>query len=74
MRPVLVLNPPDDTAFESSVQDALGTQPEDFRAFQNALRRSYASAAVHVREIADEPTVIWYVYRDGRWVGPRKEA
>ncbi len=73
MRPVLILNPADDEAFASSAHAAVGSSPADPRALQDAIRRTYPSAAVHVRELAGEPTVIWYVYRDGRWVGPPKE-
>jgi hypothetical protein len=70
-RPTLVLNPPDDEEFRSSalglVEDGLG-EPSDL---QERLRTRWPLALVRPRELAGEPTQIWYVYRDGHWVRAR---
>jgi hypothetical protein len=35
---------------------------------ERRLRTSYPSAVVRPRDLANEPFVVWYVYRDGHWV------
>src|SRR5450432_3528879 len=70
-RPILVTNPVDDREFASAAERLLDEgllAIDDFRA---RLRIGYPDAAVHLREIVAEPVVIWYVYRDGRWMGAR---
>ena len=66
-RPVLVINPADDVAFRNHAEAALEEGPS-VAALQKILRRSYPRALVRARDLAGEPRVVWYVYRDGHWV------
>ena len=69
-RPILVVNPADDDVFgqfaEVLVEDGASSTGE----LERRLRPTYSKAVVHARELSSEPFVIWYVYRDGRWVNP----
>ena len=71
MRPTLVVNPVTDREFgafaERQIQEGAVTVEE----LQARLRVRYPHAAVHRRELANEPITIWYVYRDGHWTNPR---
>ena len=69
-RPVLMLNPRDDEAFGELVTQLVAGGIETTGALQAALRDRYPAAVVHQREISSERAVVWYVYRDGRWIGP----
>jgi hypothetical protein len=74
-RPVLILNPRDDSGFvdfaNSLVADGAGTADE----LQRRLRERYPGASVRRRELSSEPTVVLYVYRDGHWIpAPRTGA
>jgi hypothetical protein len=69
--PLLVTNPSDDVDFRdyaSSRVDGTST-PRDLEA---ALRQRYPAAIVHLRMLSGETRAVWYVYRDGRWVGRRE--
>ena len=66
MRPTLVTNPVIDRAFNAFAEQQL-SEGLALAEFQTRLRVRYPHAVVHVRELAAESTVIWYVYRDGRW-------
>ena len=68
--PALHLNPSDDEAFASDVARVLATRPRNAADFQARLRARYPEALVRPRDLAHEPFVLWYVYRDGRWVPP----
>jgi len=35
---------------------------------QQALRTHHPRAVVHQRELEGERAVVWYVYREGRWI------
>ena len=68
-RPVIIANPADDPAFRSLIDSLLLAgewRPEQLEA---ALRTRYANALVRPRELAGERTEVWYVYRDGHWIG-----
>lgn len=68
MRPVLVVNPRTDVSFVEFVHEQLdGRLADDPLALQNRLRERYPEAVVRVRALANEPSVVWYVYRDGHW-------
>jgi hypothetical protein len=69
-RPVLMLNPRDDEAFGHLVAQFVAGGIQTTAALQAALRERYPAAVVHLREISSERAVVWYVYRDGRWIGP----
>jgi hypothetical protein len=64
----LITNPADDDGFRHFALSLCGLRLE--RAdFESALQRRYAAATVHERVLSDEPWLVWYVYRDGHWVG-----
>lgn len=68
MRPVLVVNPRADESFVKFVHEQLdGLLASDPAALQSRLRERYPEAVVRARGLANEPSIIWYVYRDGRW-------
>ena len=69
-RPMLMLNPRDDEAFGEFVAQLVEGGIATIGALQAALRERYPEAVVHLREISSERVVVWYVYRDGRWIGP----
>jgi hypothetical protein len=68
-RPTLVLNPPDDRDFGAAVDSEVGDDVASPEELQSRLRRAYPRAIVRRRELAGEPAQIWYVYRDGHWIG-----
>jgi hypothetical protein len=67
-KPSLVVNPPDDPVFRADAERVLEEGADSPVEFADRLRPRYPRIAVHPREIVAEPIVIWYVYRDGRWV------
>ena len=70
-RAVLIVNPRDDEAFGDLVEGFVAAGAETTAALQAALRHAgYTRATVHPREISAEPVVVWYVYREGRWIRP----
>lgn len=71
--PHLVINPADDDAFRRACRSAMrpGMTPEGLAA---ALRNRYPSSVVHPRQLAGERIVVWYVYRDGHWIGRTKDG
>ena len=71
-RPTLVLNPPDDEAFRSAALGLVEGGVNQPTALEGALRRTYPAAIVRPRELAGERSLIWYVYRDGRWIRPHR--
>ena len=71
-RPTLVLNPPDDEAFRSYAMGLVEGGVIAPMALEDRLRRRYPAAIVRPRELAGERAQIWYVYRDGRWIRPRR--
>ena len=69
MRPTLVTNPVTDRNFSAFAEKQLDEGASSIDAFEARLRVRYPDAVVHARELAAEFSVIWYVYRDGRWTG-----
>jgi hypothetical protein len=65
--PVLVIVPTDDRAFEAFVRSVVGEDRVTPDILQGRVRQRYPDAVVRPRQLQDEPMVIWYVYRDGRW-------
>ena len=41
--------------------------PYDVARFERAVRRRYPLVVVRPRDLSDEMTAVWYVYRDGVW-------
>jgi hypothetical protein len=71
MRPTLIVNPVTDRAFvEFASQQLDGIR--DLEEFKGRLRTRYPDAAVHARLLSGEGTTVWYVYRDGHWIDPRR--
>jgi hypothetical protein len=66
--PALHLNPGDDQVFAAAVARVLASGLRDAGLVQQRLRVEYPDALVRPRDLAAEPYVVWYVYRDGRWV------
>jgi len=71
-RPILVTNPVDDGEFAFAGERLLDDGFLLIDEFRIQLRIRYPDAAVHRREVTAEPHVVWYVYRDGRWVSARQ--
>jgi len=70
-RPVLVLNPPDDPGFRAL---AVGLMDDGVRVpgdLEDRLRERHPHAVVRPRDLAGEQMSVWYVYRDGRWIGSK---
>jgi len=72
--PALHLNPSDDQAFAGVVARLFNGGLRDAGEFQRRLRATYPGALVRPRDLAHEPFVVWYVYRDGRWIPPEVEV
>ena len=68
--PALFLNPADDRAFVGEVERLMESGATEAAELERRLRTSYPSAVVRPRDLANEPFVVWYVYRDGHWVAP----
>lgn len=66
-RPILVINPANDTGFRDRADSAL-REGQSVAELQQILRADYPRAIVRSRDLAGERLVVWYVYRDGRWV------
>ena len=67
--PVLVLNPPDDREFRDLATRLIDEGVRAPASLQRRLRERHPHAIVRPRDLVGEQTSIWYVYRDGRWVG-----
>lgn len=68
LQPTLITNPADDRAFQEAAEAEVATGAATSEELQACLRRRYPRAVVHARELAGERILVWYVYREGRWV------
>jgi hypothetical protein len=68
MRPTLVANPVTDRTFRAFAEQQLDEGATTIAELQKRLRVRYPHAVIHARELTAEPTLIWYVYRDGHWM------
>ena len=78
LRPSLrvIVFPSDDAALSRDVHEVVDRLPEALTddlaraATERELRRWYRSLTIHERDTfgayPDDPTVVWYIYRDGR--------
>jgi len=66
--PTLVANPANDRVFADFAQLLVDDGATSVRELERRLRVAYPNAVVHARELAAEPVLIWYVYREGHWV------
>ena len=73
-RPLLVVNPADDDVFGGYAQVLVNHGASSTQELERRLRPLYTRAVVHARQLSSEPLVIWYVYREGRWVNAPREA
>ena len=73
-RPILVVNPADDSLFGVFAQVLVNHGASSTGELKRRLRPIYTRAVVHARELSSEPLVIWYVYREGRSVNSHREA
>ena len=64
----LVINPRNDDELRSRVErlvaSGIGTPAE----LEAALRDDYPRVVVRIRDLTGEPEIVWYVYREGRWI------
>jgi hypothetical protein len=65
--PILITNPHGDDEFQAAAQAALGAGASSPTALEAALRDRYPNVVVHARDLSMERTIVWYVYREGRW-------
>ena len=63
-----MINPVSDPAFATAANGALDTSWTS-EALADALRAQYPAVIVRPRELSGETLIVWYVYRDGHWVG-----
>jgi hypothetical protein len=68
MRPTLIVNPTDDPVFAAFAQTLVDHGASSTAELERRLRDEYPRSTVHARELVGESAVIWYVYRDGRWI------
>lgn len=68
MRPTLIVNPTDDVVFADFAQLLVDHGAASTGELERRLRDEYPRATVHARELVGESAVIWYVYREGRWI------
>ncbi|HET9456113.1 MAG TPA: hypothetical protein VFO78_02135 [Candidatus Limnocylindrales bacterium] len=68
MQPTLITNPADDRAFQEAAEAEVAAGAATAEELQARLRGRYSRAVVHARELAGERILVWYVYREGRWI------
>lgn len=68
MRPTLITNPTNDVVFADFAQTLVDHGAGSTDELEGRLRDEYPSSTVHARELVGESAVIWYVYREGRWI------
>lgn len=68
MPPTLIVNPTDDVVFADFAQALVEHGTASIDELERRLRDGYPRATVHARELVGESAVIWYVYREGRWI------
>jgi hypothetical protein len=67
-RPILFVNPVTDVTFVRLAEGWVASGVDKAPELQRILRKSYSEAVVRVRDITGEHEIIWYVYRDGRYI------
>ena len=68
MRPTIIRNPASDRGFERAIEEILSSGVLDPSTAEARLRERYPLAVVRPRDLEDERTAVWYVYREGRWI------
>jgi hypothetical protein len=64
----IIRNPANDPEFERAVNDIIRAGVRDAVTAQALLREAYPRAVIRPRGLTGEPTPVWYVYREGRWI------
>lgn len=70
-RPTLIINPPDDADFRTLTTGLVDDGIRAPAALERRLRDIHPFAIVRPRDLVGEQVTVWYVYRDGRWIGSR---
>jgi hypothetical protein len=74
LEPTLLVNPPDDELFASAARSGLAAGATTPERLQGILRVRYPATVVRRRDLAGEPFVVWYVYRDGHWTAAGRDT
>jgi hypothetical protein len=69
-RPVLIASPRDDSAFREFAELLVRNGAASAESLEAGLRARHPMAVVRERDLEGERIVVWYVYRDGRWIRP----
>ena len=73
-RPAIVANPATDQRFRDLVDLTLMPGELGPGDLETVLRVRYPHAKVRRRDLEDEDVEVWYVYRDGHWLGSESDA
>jgi hypothetical protein len=68
MGATLFLNPADDEDFVRRVNELVASGVAEAADLQSRLRTWYPNAVVRPRDLANEQSDVWYIYRDGHWI------
>jgi hypothetical protein len=68
MGATLFLNPADDEDFVRRVNELVATGAAEAGDLQRRLRAWYPDAVVRPRDLANEQSNVFYIYRDGHWI------
>jgi hypothetical protein len=68
-KPIVVANPIDDAVFVGFARLLVEHGVRSTDELARRLRAVYPNAEVHRRELSGEPWRVWYVYREGHWIG-----
>jgi hypothetical protein len=68
MKPTLVVNPATDEVFAEFAELLLDDGAIAAEDLERRLRKVYPNATVHERQLSGELALIWYIYREGRWI------
>jgi hypothetical protein len=64
----LVINPRNDDELRGRVEGYMAAGASTPGELEHALREEYPHVVVRSRDLTGEPEIVWYVYREGRWV------
>jgi hypothetical protein len=64
----LFLNPADDEDFVGRVNELMDAGAAEPNELEVRLRTWYPDAVVRPRDLANERSNVWYIYRDGHWI------
>ena len=72
---MLIVNPASDVAFADQALQAVAALERLAPAeLQRSLRVQHPNTVVRARDLANESLLVWYVYRDGHWVGDEPQT